>query len=52
MLIRIPKSDLRFRAYKSSGPGGQHRNTTLSAIEVTHVPTGIKACASLKSGLI
>lgn len=49
MVINIPKSDLRFRAYKSSGPGGQHRNTTESAIEVLHIPTGIKACAALKS---
>lgn len=49
MKIIVPRSDLKFRAYKSSGPGGQHRNKTMSAIEVTHLPTGIKACASLKS---
>jgi peptide chain release factor 1 len=49
MKISIKKADLRFRAYRSSGPGGQHRNTTMSAIEVTHLPTGIKACASLKA---
>lgn len=49
MKISIKKADLRFRPYRSSGPGGQHRNTTLSAMEVTHLPTGIKACDSLKS---
>src|SRR4029079_10857666 len=49
MKILVKKADLRFRPYRSSGPGGQHRNTTLSAMEITHIPTGIKACASLKS---
>src|SRR4029079_9553778 len=49
MKITIRRSELRFRPYRSSGPGGQHRNTTLSAMEVTHLPTGIKATASLKS---
>lgn len=34
MLIRIPKSDLKFRAYKSSGPGGQHRRAMIYTPEI------------------
>lgn len=41
--------DVKFRPFKSRGSGGQHKNTTLSAIEATHVPTGIKATASMRS---
>lgn len=49
MKIAIKKSDLKFRTYRGSGPGGQHRNTTESGVEITHLPTGIKACACLRS---
>jgi len=45
MKITIRKADLRFRAFRSSGPGGQNRNKVFSAIEVTHLPTGLKATA-------
>ena len=43
MLIRVPRSDLRFDTYRASGAGGQHRNKTDSAVRVTHVPTGVVA---------
>lgn len=45
----IPASEIRFEAYRASGPGGQHRNTSDTAIRATHLPTGIQACAETKS---
>jgi peptide chain release factor 1 len=47
--LKINTSDLKFEAYIDSGPGGQHRNKTLSAIRVTHIPTGVQACSATKS---
>jgi len=44
--IEIPDGDIEFKAVRSGGPGGQNVNKTSSAVQITHIPTGISVESS------
>lgn len=43
--IPLDERDVRFESFRAGGPGGQHQNTTESAVRAVHIPTGLCAIA-------
>ncbi len=46
LTVAALKNEVEITAFKSSGPGGQHKNKTESAVRIKHLPTGIIVVAA------
>ncbi|MFH1622206.1 MAG: peptide chain release factor-like protein [Candidatus Omnitrophota bacterium] len=44
--MEIHRKDLKLKYFKSSGPGGQHKNKKFTSVKIIHAPTGISAVAT------